>query len=89
MLAGLAHGDGGKTDFVILPGCRPKGPSAGLPPPQREQIRVNIMSARNLDSTGRRRQTLLYDPKLLGSGPPPLRTDRTVTVVTFACLLAN
>jgi hypothetical protein len=47
-----------------------------VPPPNREQIRVNTMSACNLDNTGRRRQTLLDDPKLLGSGPPasPLRT---------------
>jgi hypothetical protein len=37
---------------------------------------VDIMSARNLDNTGCRRQTLLHDPTLLGRGPPPstLRT---------------
>jgi hypothetical protein len=67
-------------DFVILSGRRlsptAKGSRARLPPPNGEQIRMDIMSARNLDNTGRRRQTLLHDPKLLSSGPPPspLRT---------------
>ena len=49
-----------KTDFVILPLHRPRPESedarARLPPPNRDQIAVNIMSSSNLDNTGPRRQ---------------------------------
>jgi hypothetical protein len=69
------NGDCRKTDFAILPLHRPRPASedacARLPPPSRNQIAVNIMSPSNLDNTGPRRQTLLHDPKLLGSGPAP------------------
>ena len=72
------NGDRSKIDFVVLPERRPrpKGSRACLPPPNGEQIRVDVMSARDLDNTGRGRQTLLHDPKLLGGGPSPspLRT---------------
>lgn len=69
------NADRRKTDFVSPPLHRPRfeseNPCACLPPPGRDQIAVNIMSASNLDNTSPRRQTLLHDPKLLGSGPPP------------------
>jgi hypothetical protein len=62
-------------NFVSLPRCRigPAGERSGarLPPPNREQIRVDIMSARNLNNPRCGRQTLFDNPKLLGSGPPP------------------
>jgi hypothetical protein len=68
-------GDCRKPDFIILPLQRPRPKSedacAGLPPPSRNQIAVNIMSSSNLDNTGPRSRTLLHDPKLLSSGPPP------------------
>jgi hypothetical protein len=64
-----------KTDFVILLLQRLRSASenacARLPPPNRNQIGVNIMSSSNLDHTGPRRQTLLDNPKLLGNRPPP------------------
>jgi hypothetical protein len=67
------NGDCSKMNFVTLPRRRlgPTGSGARLPPPNREQIRVDIMSARNLDNTRCGRQTLFHNPKLLGSGPPP------------------
>jgi len=70
-----SNGDGRKTDFAILPLQRPRLQSedarARLPSPNRYLIAVNIMSSANLDNAAPRRQTLLHDPKLLGSGPPP------------------
>jgi hypothetical protein len=87
-----------KTDFVILPLHRPRPESedarARLPPPNRDQIPVNIMSSSNLDNTGPRRQTLLHDPELLGSAPPPspLRTGQNSNrrhVCSFACKLMS
>jgi len=82
-------------DFVILSGRHlsptGEGSRARLPPPNGEQIRMDVMSARNLDNTGRGRQTFSTIRSFSAvvhrrrrSGP-----DRTVTVVTFAHLLAN
>ena len=71
-----------KTDFAILPLQRLRSASENactrLPPPNRNQIEVNIMSSSNLDHTGPRRQTLLDNPKLLGNRPPqpPLRAGQ-------------
>jgi hypothetical protein len=92
------NGDCRKTNFVILPLHRPRPESedarARLPPPNRHQIAVNIMSSSNLDNTGPRRQTLLHDPKLLGSAPPPspLWTGQNRNrrhVCSFACKLMS
>jgi hypothetical protein len=71
-------------------GPRPQGSRACLPPPNGVQIRVDFMSARDLDNTGRGRQTLLHDPKRLGGGPSrlPLRTGQNRNcryVCPFAC----
>jgi hypothetical protein len=74
------NGNSSKMDFVILPGRRLRPTHepacACLPTPNGQQIGVDIMSACNLDNTCRGRQTLLDNPKLLGSRPPPspLRT---------------
>ncbi len=67
---------------------------ARLPPPHREQIQVNVTSARNLDDTARWRQTLFDDPELLGSAPAPspLRTGQNRNrrhVCSFACKLTS
>jgi hypothetical protein len=81
-------GDRSKMDFVALPGAgqRSKGSRACLSPPNGEQIRVDVMLARNLANTGRGYQTsfLAVVHRRRRSGPA-----RTVTVVTFAHLLAN
>jgi hypothetical protein len=91
-------GDRRKTDFVILPRRRLAPASedacARLSPPNRKQIAVNIMSSSNLDNAGPRRQTLLNDPKLLRSGPPPspLWTGQNRNrrhVCSFACKLMS
>jgi hypothetical protein len=62
-------------NFVSLPprrlGLTGERSDVRLTTPNRKQIGVDIMSARNLDNTCRRRQTLFHNPKLLGSGPPP------------------
>ena len=89
------RGDGSKMNFVIPPrrrlGFVDESAGARLPPPNRQQIGMDIISARNLDNTRRRRQTLLHDPLLLGGRPPPSRSGpvRTAIVDTFAHLLAN
>jgi hypothetical protein len=62
-------------NFVSLPrrrlGATGERSGARLSPPNRQQIGVDIMSARNLDNTRCGRQTLFHNPKLLGSRPPP------------------
>jgi hypothetical protein len=92
------NGDRGKTGFVSLPLHRFRLESedarARLPPPNRNQIAVNIMSSSNLDNARPGRQTLLHDPKLLGSGPPPppLWTGQNRNrrhVCSFACQLMS
>jgi hypothetical protein len=92
------NGDCRKTDFAILPlhrlGSESEDACARLPPPGRNQIAVNVMSPSNLDNTGSRRQTLLHDPKLLGTRPPPspLWTGQNRNrrhVCSFACELMS
>jgi hypothetical protein len=92
------NGDCRKTDFAILPlhrlGPASEDACARLPPPGRNQIAVNVMSPSNLDNTGSRRQTLLNDPKLLGTRPPPspLWTGQNRNrrhVCSFACELMS
>ena len=82
------NGDRSKMDFVVLPGRRPrpKGSGACLPPPNGEQTRVDVMSTlaagAKLSSTIRSFSAVVHRRRR--SGP-----DRTVTIVTFAHLLAN